>query len=66
MKKTTNECCNCATENYPCLGESCPRRKVTRFYCDKCRVEGVLYHFEGEELCLSCIIKSLEVVEGSI
>ena len=66
MYRVENECCGCATENYPCLGNSCPRRNVKRFYCDKCREERTLYHFEGEELCISCIIDRLEVVEGSI
>lgn len=66
MFKIVDECCECATENYPCLGNSCPRRNVKRYYCDKCREESILYHYEGEELCISCIIKSLDVVEGSI
>lgn len=66
MKVIENECCNCATENYPCLGKNCPRREVTRFYCDECREEGVLYHYDGDELCISCILDRLEVVEGSL
>lgn len=66
MKRVVDECCGCATDNYPCLGNSCPRKHVTRFYCDECKEETILYHFDGEELCLSCIHKRLEVVEGSL
>lgn len=59
-----NECCGCATESYTCLGSSCPNRNVNHLYCDKCKDDvEKLYEFEGEELCLYCIEKRLEVVE---
>ena len=66
MKRILDECCDCATENYPCLGRNCPRKKVTRFYCDECREEGILYHYAGEELCVSCLLNRFDVVEGSV
>ena len=62
MHKTENECVSCGL---PCWGDSCPYRNVTRYYCDKCGEETTLYHFDGEELCIECIEKSLEKVEGS-
>ena len=31
-----NECCDCATGAYPCLGESCSRRHMPRLACDRC------------------------------
>ena len=63
MKKTFNECVDCGM---PCKGDSCPHRKVTRYFCDRCKEETTLYHYEGEELCIECIEKALEVVEGSV
>ena len=59
-----NECFDCAVPGYPCIGDSCPNRHVKRYYCDECKdyVEK-LYRFDGEELCLDCIEKRLEVVE---
>lgn len=59
-----NECCSCAVPGYPCLGNSCPNRHVKHYYCDECKDDvEKLYRFDGEELCLDCIEKRLEVVE---
>lgn len=59
-----NECCDCAVPGYPCIGDSCPNRHVKHYYCDECGEDvEKLYEFEGEELCLDCIEKRLEVVE---
>ena len=59
-----NECCDCAVPGYPCIGDSCPNRHVKRYYCDECGYDvEKLYRFDGEELCLDCIEKRLEVVE---
>lgn len=60
MKQITNECVSCGL---PCLGSSCPYNHVTRFYCDKCGDETQLYYYDGQELCIDCIEKSLEKVE---
>ena len=60
MKKVTNECVQCGL---PCLGSTCPNRHVVRYYCDKCGSEETLYHYDGEELCLDCIIESLDLEE---
>ena len=59
-----NECCDCAVPGYPCLGNSCPNRHVKHYYCNGCRDDvEKLYRFDGEELCLDCVEKRLEVVE---
>ena len=63
MRKTESECVGCPPE-LGCMGESCPNRNVTRFYCDDCGDEAELYHFEGEELCIDCIKERLEKVEA--
>lgn len=65
MKKIENECVGCVDIGLPCMGSSCSKRHVAHYYCDDCGEEETLYHFEGEELCVNCIIKRLEIVEGS-
>lgn len=59
MKKIQNDCVDCGL---PCLGNSCPYRSVTHYYCDKCGSETDLYYFGNQELCIDCIIESLERV----
>ena len=59
-----NECCGCATESYPCMGSACPNRNVPHLYCDRCKEEAdTLYEYEGEQVCVDCILKSLDKVE---
>ena len=65
MRKIENDCCGCATETYPCIGNSCSLRHVEHFYCDKCGNETKLYSFLGQELCEECILNELEPIEGS-
>lgn len=63
MIRIENDCVDCGL---PCLGRSCPLTSVKHFYCDECGDETTLYRFyDGEELCINCIKKKLEVVEGS-
>lgn len=64
MKKLENECVGCPPE-IGCFGSSCPNRNVPHYYCDKCEEEAPLYHYDGQELCIDCIEKELEKVEGS-
>lgn len=64
MMIVENECVGCPPE-MGCLGSACPYLNVKRFYCDKCGKEETLYKFDGQELCIDCIIKQLTVVEGS-
>ena len=62
MKTINDECVGCPKE-MGCLGEICPNRNVTRLYCDKCNEETDLYYYDGQELCIDCIIEQLEQVE---
>ena len=64
MKKIENECVGCPP-HMGCMGSGCPNRNVEHFYCDKCKDEETLYYYDGEELCINCIIKKLEIVKGS-
>ena len=61
MKKIENECVCCPPE-MGCLGSSCPHLNVVRYYCDECEEEADLYHYNGQELCINCIEKTLEKV----
>lgn len=58
MKKTLNECCDCGLY---CLGDYCPNRHVTRWYCDECGedITEERYEFGGEDLCAGCLIEKL-------
>lgn len=59
MVQIVNECCDCATEGYPCLGSSCSRRHVKHYICDKCKEEfepEALYLIEDEHLCAECAL----------
>lgn len=63
MKKYENECCGCATESYPCLGNQCPRINVLHLYCDECGEEyDELYCYDDEELCRDCLLEKFERV----
>ena len=59
-----DECCGCAVPGYPCLGSSCPNRNVPHHVCDECGEDNeTIYEYEGEELCLDCVVKRLTKVE---
>ena len=59
-----DECCGCATPVYPCMGSACPNRNVPYLYCDKCNEEvDDLYEWDDEQVCIDCIVKSLNKVE---
>lgn len=63
MIKYEDECCGCATESYPCLGNSCPNRKVQHLLCDRCGEDvEELYKVDGEELCEECLKDNFEKI----
>lgn len=64
MKKVVNECVGCIPE-MRCIGDVCPNKNITRFYCDRCGTEDKLYHYEGEEICEECLLEEFDVVAGS-
>lgn len=59
-----NECVGCPPE-IGCIGSTCPYLNVIRCYCDECDDEGRLYKFDGQQICIDCVAKRLEIVEGS-
>lgn len=64
MKKYKNECVRCSPP-LRCLGSSCTNRRVPHHSCDRCGVEDgeeKIFDYEGEELCLDCIIESLDLM----
>lgn len=65
MVRYENECCDCASPGYPCLGSTCPNLRVTRFYCDHCKKEvEKLWYYNGLEMCQDCILSDLTEVKG--
>ena len=65
MTEITDECCDCATPAYPCMGESCPNRHVKHYICDDCKEEvDTLYEYDNsKQLCSECLIKRFEIVK---
>lgn len=63
MTQYENDCCDCATGAFPCVGNLCPMRNAPHHYCDDCGEEAELYYFDGEELCKDCVIDRLERVK---
>ena len=64
LKRIEDECVGCPP-SMPCIGNLCPYKNVVRYYCDKCGCEDVLYEYDNFELCLDCIEKLLDKVDGS-
>lgn len=64
MKYEVNECCDCATETYPCIGDSCSLRHVTYYQCDRCGCNGLtedeIHEVDGEDLCDTCFDEEFE------
>lgn len=58
MTRIENHCCSCAAPGYPCLGSTCPLRRVEVTYCDRCNEEidpdKEVYHVDGDDLCGGC------------
>ena len=63
MVRFENVCVDCATPGYPCLRSLCPLTKVPHYYCDWCKEEADIYHYNNEQVCLDCIAKDLGKVE---
>jgi hypothetical protein len=64
MVRQENLCCDCATESYPCKGDSCCLRHVRVLLCDKCGAEtDKLYIYGSQELCAECLLEECEVIE---
>ena len=58
-----DECVGCPTE-MGCMGSACPNRNVPHLYCDRCKEEvDDLYEWDGKQVCIDCIVKSLKKVE---
>ena len=54
-----NECCCCPKE-MGCLGERCPNQNVEHLICDDCGKDvDELYEYDGEQLCLDCLLNAV-------
>ena len=55
MIRYENHCCDCAAPGYPCMGRSCPNRRVEVHYCDHCGEElDYINEIDGKEFCDDC------------
>lgn len=61
MIRIEDDCVDCGLH---CLGNSCPYKNVFHFYCDGCGYEEDLYHYDGKQLCINCIVKKLRKVKA--
>ena len=62
MQIVENECVDCP-DDMGCIYTACPYYEVVRYYCDICGEEAELYCWNGDQLCIDCILKQLERVE---
>lgn len=54
----------CVDCGLPCLGRACSNYEQKILYCDHCGCEDEpMYWFDGECLCLDCILERLEEVK---
>ena len=61
MIEYTNECCDCSTPTYPCLGKLCPKYSVKTVFCDMCGEEiDSYYEYKNKEFCDKCILQILQ------
>lgn len=61
MIRYESQCVQCGL---PCRYESCRYYNVRILECNNCHQEfDKLYRLDGEELCDSCVLERLEVVE---
>lgn len=66
MREVTDECLGCTSIGLPCVGEGCLLKRTTHYYCDRCEEEfepKELYQYEGEEVCIECLLKDFERIE---
>lgn len=63
MIKYINECWDCKTEGYPCLGKHCPNKDIKVLICDNCKNEvDFLYKYENIQLCEECLLSKFECI----
>ncbi len=61
MIRYENQCVDCG---FPCRYEACRYYKVEIPVCGECGEDAdKLYRLDGEELCETCVLERLEVVE---
>ena len=67
MKYEVNECCDCATDTYSCIGDECPQLHKTYYRCDECGTdeltEDEIHHVDDMDLCGTCYCEYEEELE---
>lgn len=59
MIEYENDCCECATDGYPC-NPRCRLKRNPHYYCDHCKNEDALYWYDGKQLCMACLESELD------
>jgi len=57
MKLLEDQCVGCGL---PCMGNACPYKSVSVYYCDDCGEENAVFHMDGKDLCVDCAEKYLD------
>lgn len=61
-----NQCVGCSSMGLPCYAPHCKNYNVPIWYCDECKDEEVdLYEYDGEELCLDCLVSKFKCIHRS-
>ena len=56
-----DRCVGCTSIGLPCIGSSCPNRRVEILVCDECGEDcATLYKYDNFEYCESCLIDALK------
>ncbi len=67
MKYEVNECCDCATDTYPCIGDECSQLHKIYYRCDECGAdeltEDEIHHVNDMDLCEHCYIEYEEELD---
>lgn len=68
MRYEVNECCDCANDTYPCIGDSCSLLHTVKYYCDDCGADDLtedeIHHIDGVDLCHDCYNNDYNFDEG--
>lgn len=58
MVKIENCCVGCTDIGLPCMGSTCPNRRVAVYYCDKCGEElgDDIYEVDDKHYCEGCLL----------
>lgn len=67
MRYEVNECCDCANDTYPCIGDECSQLHKIYYECDECGAdeltEDEIHHVGDMDLCKHCYFEYEEELD---